>query len=140
MCCDPVGLTRGVGAAPALGQTQRVAPPGGRGLVVGEARRRAAGGGATAGPLGDLPQLVRQGALALRDGPLGPGGLHFREFTFTEGEEKERRVLRHSHDIQSSVTDDNFLISEEYYNFSSHDCSFTPLSSVRVPNLARRQN
>lgn len=93
-----------------MGETQRVASPGGRGLVVGEAWRRAAGGGATAGPLGDLPQLVRQGALALRDGPLGPGRLHFREFTFTDGKQKRGGE---SYDIQSAFNENDYLISQE---------------------------
>lgn len=48
-------LTRGVGAAPTLGQAQRVAAPSRGGLVVGEAWRRPGRGRGTARPLRDFP-------------------------------------------------------------------------------------
>lgn len=133
VCSVPVELTRGVGVAPALSQTQRVASPGGGGLVVGEAWRRAAGGRAAAGPLGDLPQLVRQGPLALGDGPLGPGGLHFREFTFTVGTRRRVTAAFRDDRVMTFTVLSLIMILRyqrkcviKYHNSSWHDCSFTP--------------
>lgn len=68
--CLTEALTRGIGAAPTLGQTQRVSAPGRGGLVVGEAWWRPGGGRGAAGPLRDFPELVRQRTLALGDRPL----------------------------------------------------------------------
>lgn len=68
--CLTEALTRGVGAAPTLGQTQRVAAPGRGGLVVGETWWWPGGGRGAAGSLRDFPELVRQRALALGDRPL----------------------------------------------------------------------
>ena len=69
--------TCGVRAAPALGQTQGVAPPGRGRLGVGEARRGAGRGRVAApGALGDLPQLVGQRGLAVRNGAWRPSRFH----------------------------------------------------------------
>lgn len=94
-------LTRGVGAAPALGQAQRVASPGGGGLVVGEARRGPGGGRGAAWPLGDFPQLVGQRHLALGDGPRGPGGLHVVQFTFLRTKHREENKQRNQRRVKS---------------------------------------
>lgn len=76
-------LTRSVGAAPALGQAQRIAAPGGGGLCIGEAGWGTRGSCGAAWPLGDFPQLMGQRGLALRDRPLVPGRLHVGQFTYT---------------------------------------------------------
>ena len=80
--------TWGVRAAPALGQTQGVAPPRWGRLAVGEARWGAWRGYIAApGPLRDLPQLVRQGGLAMRDRARRPGRFHLWQFTWLEKRE-----------------------------------------------------
>lgn len=86
-----------------MGQAQRVATPGGRGLVVGESWRGPGRGCVAARPLRDFPQLMGKRGLALGDGPWGPGGLHVRQFTFTwrEGGEIEDR---------KSVTDKDVVL------------------------------
>lgn len=85
--------TRGVGTSPSWSQAQRVAAPRRRGFVVCESWRRSGRGRGAAGPLRNLPQLMGQRGLALGDGPLGPGGLHIRQFTCMskqDGEKEEK--------------------------------------------------
>lgn len=105
--------TCGVRAAPALGQAQGAAPPGWGRLRVGEARRRAGRGRVAApGALGDLPQLMGQRGLAVRNGAWRPSRFHLWQFTWMEKSEgkvglqnqvTERQLLPQEGILQSKI-------------------------------------
>lgn len=107
--------TCGIRAAPALGQTQRAAPPRGGRLCVGEARRRAGRGcGAAPRALWDLPQLMGQRGLAVRNGAWRPSRFHLWQFTFKEerttkvglqNRSAERQLLPQGGVLQEEITE-----------------------------------